>query len=163
VSCTSEPRTQMSATTHTAFMHPQWFFPAFAAMWLGISGLLAHWSGWVNLAERFRSDGAIDGIRFRFASGSIGRRWLPVGYGKCLFVTVAPMGLRLSLFLPFRYSSPPLFVPWTAVASVVQKRTRPMSVTTLVLYDTWPQISLRGAPGKAIYEACRTARPDLLT
>jgi hypothetical protein len=144
-------------------MEPQWFFPCFAAMWFGGTGLLAHWSGWATLATRFRCDETVEGKRFRFASGSMGRRWIPVSYGNCLFVTVTPTGLRLSLFLPFRFLSPPLFVPWTAVASVIQRRILFMSFTSLVLDNAWPRITLRGAPGEEIYEACVGARPELLT
>jgi len=140
-----------------------WFYLYFAALWLVITGTLAHWSGWVALAERFRSDAPVEGDRFRFASGSMGRRWIPVSYGNCLFVTVTPSGLRLSLFLPLRFLSPPLWVPWTAVESVIQKRILFVSVTTLVLKETWPRITLRGAAGRALYAACTAARPELLT
>jgi hypothetical protein len=152
----------MTATAPPAWMEPQWFFPLFAVMWFAITSLLAHWGGWVTLAEHFRSDGTRDGRRFRFASGSVGRSWMRVSYGGCLFVTITSTGLQLSLFLPFRFQSPPLFVPWTAVASVVQKRILLSRVTTLVLHDTWPRINLRGAPAKAVYEACTAARPELL-
>jgi hypothetical protein len=93
----------------------------------------------------------------------MGRRWIPVSYRNCLFVTVTPTGLRLSVFLPFRFLSPPLFVPWTDVESVIQTRILFMTVTTLVLKEAWPRIALRGAAGKAIAEACIAGRPDLLT
>jgi hypothetical protein len=150
-------------TTIPAFLQPPWLYLYFAALWLGITGLLAHWSGWATLAERFRSDAPVEGDRFRFASGSMGRRWIPVSYGNCLFVTVTPSGLRLSLFLPFRFLSPPLWVAWADLEAVIQKRFLLVSVTTLVLKETWPRITLRGAAGRALYAACTAARPELLT
>jgi hypothetical protein len=145
-----------------AFLQPPWFFLYFGLLWFGVSGVLAYWSGWATLAERFRSDDSVEGDRFRFVSGSMGRRWIPVSYGNCLFVTVTPTGLRLSLFLPFRFLSPPLFLPWSAVESVIQKRILLMGVMTLALKEVWPRIALRGAAGKAVYDACIAARPDLL-
>ena len=143
-------------------MESKWLLPVFAALGFGGTGLLARLSGWATLAERFRSDAPVDGTRFRFASGSLGRGWFPVSYGSCLFVTVNSMGLRLSLFLLFRFSSPPLFVPWTAVESIVQKRILFIRFTTLVLHGTWPRVTLQGRSAAALYRACTTARPDLI-
>jgi len=151
----------MTDPTLPAFLEPKWFFPAFAAMWVGVTGLLAHLSGWATLAARFPSDDPVDGQRFRFASGSLGWRWVPVHYGNGLFVTVSPTGLRLSLFLPFRFLSPPLFVPWTAVESLMRKRIVFVTFTTLVLKGAWPRITLRGSSAQPLYQACSTARPDL--
>jgi hypothetical protein len=150
-------------TTIPAFLQPPWFFLYFGLLWFGVTGVLAHGSGWATLAERFRSDDSVQGERFRFASGSMGRRWVPVSYSNCLFVTVTPTGLRLSVFLPFRFLSPPLWIAWTDVESVSQKRILLMRVTTLVLREAWPRVSLRGAAGTAIYEASTAARPELLT
>jgi hypothetical protein len=151
------------ATTIPAFLQPPWFFLYFGLLWFAVTGILAHWSGWATLAERFRSDDSVQGELFRFASGSMGRRWIPVSYGNCLFVTVTPRGLHLSLFLPFRFLSPPLWVAWSDVESVMQKRILLTSVTTLVLKEAWPRITLRGSAGKAIYEACIAARHDVST
>jgi len=141
----------MTDPTVPAFLDPKWIFPAFAAMWLGLTGLLARLGGWTTLAGRFQSNEPVDGERFRFASGSLGSRWCPVSYGGCLFVTVAPTGVRLSLFLPFRFLSPPFFVPWTAVESVTQKKGLFMRSTTLTLQGTWPRLTLRGAPAQAVH------------
>ena len=153
----------MTDTAMPAFVDPQWFLPCFAVLWLAVTGILAYWSGWATLAERFRFHDSVQGERFRFASGSMGRRWIPVSYGNCLFVTVTPSGLRLSLFVPFRFLSPPLWVAWADLEAVIQKRFLLVSVTTLVLKETWPRITLRGAAGRALYAACTAARPELLT
>src|SRR5580704_5661625 len=99
------------ALSSPAVMQSEWFFPLFVLWWLFLTGLLAYFGGWTSLAGRLRADGPdvpVDGKRFRFASGSLGRRFFPVSYGNCLFVVVAPQGLRLSIFLPFRFLSPPL-------------------------------------------------------
>lgn len=142
-------------------MAPSWILLLFVAMWTGVTGLLAHLGGWATLAQRFQSDAPVQGTRFRFASGALGRQSFPVNYSSCLFVKVNTMGLRLSLFLPFRFLSPPLFVPWTAVESVEQKRMLFIRFTTFVLQGTWPRITLNGAAAEAVYQACRAARPDL--
>jgi hypothetical protein len=78
----------MNPDAMPGFLQPPWFFEYFARFLIGVTSLLAYVSGWTALAQRFRSDGAIEGERFRFASGSMGRRWKQVTYGNCLFVTV---------------------------------------------------------------------------
>jgi hypothetical protein len=68
-------------------MQPEWFVALFVLWWLFLTGLLAYLGGWTKLAGRFRADGPgvpVDGERFRFASGSLGRRAFPVSYGNCL-------------------------------------------------------------------------------
>jgi hypothetical protein len=144
-----------------AYLQPPWFFLYFGVLWIGLTGLLARVSGWATLAQQFRSDESIEGQRFRFSSGSMGRRWIPVSYNNCLFVTVTATGLRLSLFPLFRFLSPSMFIPWTAVESITQKRILFVRFTTLVLREAWPQIALRGAAGDAIYNTCLAARPEL--
>jgi hypothetical protein len=36
----------MTDNVMPAYMQPPWFFLYFAALWLGVTGILAHWSGW---------------------------------------------------------------------------------------------------------------------
>ena len=98
-------------------------FPLFIVAWLLGGALLAHLSGWRLLAKRFRATEPVEGLRCRFSSGRMGRRGeMPVGYGSCLNLIVGRTGFRLSILFPFRFFCPPLFIPWTEVESVEEKR-----------------------------------------
>jgi hypothetical protein len=125
--------------------------------WAGICGLLALLGGWAGLATYYRADGPVEGERFRFVSGSMGIRFLPVSYGSCLFVAVNEAGFRLSIFFPFRIMSPPLFIPWKSVASVESTRFLFFPYTVVHLRDQWPRISIRGNAGREIEQAYRRA------
>jgi hypothetical protein len=123
---------------------PYWFFPTLVVGWVVITGLLAHVGGWASLARDFRSDEPPSGERFRFASGSVGNRFMPVNYGGCLFVSINELGFHLSLLLPFRFQSPPLFIPWRAVESVKEEQILFSKYAVVRIRGHWPQISLRG-------------------
>ena len=135
------------------FMQPQWFIPFFALVWAGITGMLAVLGGWSSLATTFRAQQPAQGERFRFASGSIGARLLPVSYGGCLFITVNEEGFGLSILFPFRLLSPPLFIPWRDVKSVEPKQFLLSRYTVVRLRNHWPNISLRGAAGERMRQA----------
>jgi len=131
----------------------RWFLPLFAAGWLLITGLLAHAGGWSTLARHFRSSAEpASGERFRFVSGSMGTRAFPVSYGRCLFLMVSPGGFALSILLPFRFQSPPLFIPWSQVETVEAKRLLFLSYTLIRLRSQWPEISVSGRAGRRIKE-----------
>jgi hypothetical protein len=121
-------------------------------MWLGITGLLAHLGGWAHLAGRYPVAAAPSGQRFNFVSGSMGLRFFPVSYGNCLFVDVGSSGFRLSIFLPFRFLTPPMFLPWSDVTSVTSKKFLFFSYVVITLRDQWPTISIRGRAGTCIQE-----------
>ena len=152
----------MPAPVSPEFLDPRWFLPAFVAMWLVITGLLAHLGGWASLAALFRVESRPEGERFRFVSGSIGGRFLPVSYGNCLFVTVSPKGLYLSILFLFRFQSPPLFVPWSRVETVVERRMLLVSYVDIRIRDHWARISLRGASGRRAKEFYDAAPRDAL-
>jgi hypothetical protein len=130
-----------------------WFFPFFVLFWLAITGLLALIGGWRYLAFRFPATDTVEGEKFRFVSGSMGRPYFPVNYGSCLFVTVGRRGFRLSIFFPFRPLSPPLFFPWSSIESIDEKRFLFMPHTVIGLRDCWPTLSLYGKAGKRVREA----------
>ncbi len=132
---------------------PQWFFLFFVLFWAGICGLLAILGGWASLATYFRAGDNVDGVRFRYASGSMGIRFFPVHYGSCLFITVTDTGFRLSILFLFRVLSPPLFIPWTSVASIEPKRFLFFSYTVIKLREQWPIIFVRGRAGRQIEQA----------
>ena len=143
----------MNEASAPLFMQPQWLPFAFVVMWAVITGLLAHLSGWAGLSSYFRATAPPSGERFRFVSGSMSLKSFPVSYGGCLFFDVNTDGFGLSILFPFRFQSPPLFVPWAQVASVTEKKFLFMAFTELRLRDHWPTISIRGKAGKAIREA----------
>ena len=134
-------------------LQPQWFFLLFIGMWLLITGLLAHLGGWASLASSFRAERDIEGERYRFKSGALGWKFFPVNYGNCLFVTVNPEGLRLSIFFMFRFLSPPLFIPWSKMESVEQKKIFFFKYYVLSVRDHWSRISLGGSAGRHAKEA----------
>jgi hypothetical protein len=125
----------------------------FALMWVSICVVLSILGGWRSLAGEFRATQCTDGQRFRFVSGSMGTRKFPVSYGGCLFVTVNDLGFGLSILFPFRPLSPPLFIPWTEVASAETKRFFFVSRAIVRLRGHWPAISIRGTAGKSIVDA----------
>ncbi len=136
-----------------------WFFPFFVVMWVGVCSLLAVLSGWNSLASRFPSERAIEGEHFRFASAAFGRPWFPVSYGNCLFFTVAPAGLRLSILFLFRPLIPPMFIPWSQVESVSGHRFLFVRSTVIHFRDHWSGVKVYGRAGQCILKAYERAIP----
>jgi hypothetical protein len=130
-----------------------WPALAFAGLWLGVSALLSRLAGWHRLAASFRARHPAIGERFRFVSGSMGEGRLPVSYRSCLEVVVSRRGLHLAVLLPFRFRSPPLFIPWVEVAAVSEKPFRRTFGVTIHLRGPGPVISIRGRAGHSIRAA----------
>jgi hypothetical protein len=139
-------------------LEPQYFLPSFAALWFGITALLAVVGGWRSLAQTFEAREDLQGKRFRFVSGSLGMRLLPVSYGGCLFVTVGDAGFRLSILFLFRLLSPPLYFPWTQVESVESKRFWLIRATVIRFRNHWPLLALRGPAGESVRSAFAAAK-----
>lgn len=134
-------------------LEPQWFLPLFVLLWVGICGLLSLFSGWSGLNSYFRAQQPVLGERFRFVSASMGNRFFPVHYRNCLFITVNDSGFRLSIFFPFRFLTPPLFIPWEAVESIEPRRFLFfLRYSVIRLRDRWPAISVHGGAGQRIAE-----------
>ena len=95
-----------------------WVALLFPVVWLGIVVALTIRSGWTKLAKAFPSPRRVEGRKFLYASGVMSQDGAPVSYGGCLFVTVGDAGVRIAVMVPFRLFSPPMFIPWRAVASV---------------------------------------------
>jgi hypothetical protein len=137
-----------------ALLEPQWFFPLFVAGWFGVSATLSYLAGWPGLVSRFRSTHAVEGEPFRFASGSIGASsWFPVSYRSCLFFTVGETGLLVSVFFPFRFLSPPLFIPWTEVESIDEKRFWFVPHAVIHIRGSATKIMVPGPAGQRIIHA----------
>ena len=134
-------------------MESLWFLALVVVAWFGITGLLAQLSGWASLAHGLRATLPASGERFRFASGSMGAKLVPVNYGGCLFVTVGEAGIRLSLLLPFRFRSPALFIAWSQMESVTERRLIFSTCTAIRVRDRWPTITVRGRAGQFIRAA----------
>jgi hypothetical protein len=128
-------------------------------MWVGICSMLAVFSGWKSLSSRFPSEQIVDGERFRFASAAFGQPWFPVNYSNCLFFTVAPTGLRLSILFLFRPLSPPMFIPWSQIESVSEQRFLFMRSTVVRFRDHWSRIRVYGSAGQYILRAYERANP----
>jgi hypothetical protein len=139
-------------------MEPQWFFPLFVLMWLGITALLSRVSGWSSLAERFRALEPASGESFHFVSGSMGGS-LPVNYRSCLSVAVSDRGFHLSMLFLFRLGSPPLFIAWADVESIEEKRFMFMRSVVIRVRNQWPTIAIRGGAGDRIKAAYAVVQP----
>lgn len=144
--------------------HPLLVLPFFIAFWLLLGALMAHASGWRSLAKRFRAIESIDGTRFRFASACM-REWdtMPVSYGCCLKLIVGRAGFRLALPFAFRFLSPPLFIPWTEVESVVEKREWFRRMSQIRIRDSDIYVAIYGHAGEcvaAMYEEGRLSNPS---
>ena len=129
-----------------------WFLVFFVCMWAVITGALANLSGWASLATRFRSLSPISGEPFRFASAGMGFRWLPVSYGSCLKFMVNSQGFGMSILFPFRFLSPPLFIPWAQVESVTKRRFLFFRSVVVQVKGHWAQIRIGGRVGESILE-----------
>lgn len=144
----------MSGSYRLAFLDPAWVvLLLFALLWLGVCALLARVGGWSTLAGLYRAKYPVVGEHFRFISASMGKARLPVNYKGCLFMVVNRHGLHISVLFPFRFRSPPLFIPWSAVESVTEKPLLRTFGVAVKLRDCWPIIRVPGRAGHMIREA----------
>ncbi|HEU0055516.1 MAG TPA: hypothetical protein VFQ39_20150 [Longimicrobium sp.] len=92
-------------------------FPVFfVALWLGVTVLISHVSGWRALAGRFAGRPAhVDGSA-SMASGRMGYSAVfSANFNSILTVRVGRDGVGLALFRLFAATSPPLLLPWEAL------------------------------------------------
>ena len=129
---------------------PESFVLLFVVVWLGISGGLAQAAGWASLAAKFRQAKPLRGERFTSVSGAMGKGRFPVGYRSCLSVVVGDTGFSLAVLFPLRFRSPPLFVPWAQVETVVEEKLLFGRYTAVHLRGQWQVISIRGPAGQRI-------------
>lgn len=134
-----------------AFLQSEWFLPLFISLMVAIGLLLAVASGWRELSRRFPPVEQVEGARFHFASAKMGRvSWFPVNYGGCLVVTVAPKGLALSTYMPFRFLCPEFFVPWSQVESVEERATALSRRMVVRIRGSTVWIAFRGTAGQHV-------------
>lgn len=136
---------------------PLWF----PALWLAVSFVLAHVSGWAALARRFRTTARPTAGLRRWISGQLGPF---VRYGGVLQVATAPEGLFLSVFWPFRAWQPALLVPWEQVRLAEERQGVLEDRVLLELGQDRRRLWLHGPVGaevrRALEAAARRARGD---
>lgn len=121
-----------------------WFFVFFLAMWCTITGLLSTLSGWRSMATHWRAQGENSGNIYRFVSGTIGAKSFPVRYGSCLTITVSEQGMGLVVLFPFRFMSPPIFIPWSQIVSITDGKTFFVRHVLIQPHNHWARIKLHG-------------------
>lgn len=85
------------------------FPPFFVLLMLTIFAVLARAGGWTALARQYRCDGVPEGEKFSFQFAEFG--W--VGYNGCVTIRISTEGLYLAIWPVFRFSHPPLLIPWS--------------------------------------------------
>lgn len=133
------------------WMDRPWGFPVvFVAAWIAVGVVLSWMSGWRSLAVRYPDPGAVEGQRFRFVSGYVGRGMRSVRYRSAIDLVVGERGIRVSVLLPFRFMHPPFFVPWQEIERVERERRLLETRVTVRLRHHWPELMLTGRAGEAI-------------
>jgi len=89
----------------------------FAAMWLGVSTVLALKAHWFELARRYPDRAEDPSLRLRFQSG----RMSGVAMSGILTLDVCVTGLRVSIWRLFGPFSRPFFVPWNELSVTRRK------------------------------------------
>lgn len=136
--------------SHTDF---GWLFPALIAFWLALCVGLSFVGGWYYLGRRFGSDAPIEGERFRFRSAAIGWSVFPVNYRSCLFATVGPKGLALSVSFPFLILHRRLVIPWSAVERCEHVKSLTTRGVAVYISDFNRRLLFRGSLGDIIFAA----------
>jgi hypothetical protein len=91
------------------------FPPLFLAVWFLSMHLIAAVGGWRELARVYRADGPITvAAQWR---NRYGRLRYGTGYNGCLNIAANEIGMQISLWRIFRPAHPPLFIPWSDIAT----------------------------------------------
>ena len=135
----------------------EWFLVYSLVLWLSVCGVLSLMSGWHELSRRFKASEDIEGERFSFRSAAIGWAAFPVSYGSCLFVTVGPKGIALSILFPFRFLHPGLLIPWAAVQRCDRVTFFFMRHVALHIDGFSRRLLFRGRVGERILGVCAQA------
>ena len=99
---------------HLWLSSPEYLIPTkFICLWVAVSFLLSHGSGWAALAREYRTQEPYAGDRWRFQSAQM--RWL-LNFNHCLTIGANRTGLYLAILSPFRLAHPPLFIPWREIS-----------------------------------------------
>ena len=108
-----------------------YLFPFFfAGMWVLVSFILSK-TGWNNLAQKFRTNDAFHGTRIGIISASINS----ASYNNSLVLRYNYDGIYLRPVLFFRSFHPPIFVPWSEIKYVRDKKIFLTRLKELVIGD----------------------------
>jgi hypothetical protein len=88
-----------------------WLLPLIVCVWFAICIVAAWVGGWARLAQSYRAAYRPEGRKFRMQS--VGFDW--ANYGNCVTILVSRDGLYLAVWPLFRFSHPPLLLPWSAL------------------------------------------------
>ena len=95
------------------FNRPWLFFFLFIAQWALVSYIISLLSGWTELSRRFRDASAYHSYQWLFQS--VRMRTIFGSYSNCVNLGADETGLYMAVFRPFRFSHPPLFIPWSEI------------------------------------------------
>jgi len=109
----------------------------FVWAWIGTSLLLSWFSGWRQLACRYRASQPPTGERFRMPS--LAMRWGTAYHGSA-YLSADSDGLFLSAISLLRAGHPPLFIPWSDITFSRERRWRADGVS--LRFAQAPDISL---------------------
>lgn len=138
-----------------------WLPPLLLPLFFVASALIvATRSGWRDLAARFGTDTVPEGEAFRGASGAMGPEGgTPLGYNRCLRVTVGEAGIDLRLAWLLRFCAPALLLPWEQVESVQPCRLFWRPATEIRLAGETVRVVLRGNAARAVERQWALRRP----
>lgn len=131
----------------------------FVAMWLFVTWLLSHTSGWTTLARIYRAENEATGIPVRLRAVRMGRSGLGQ-YRNVLTLWAGAQGMQLHMLFLFAINSPDLFVPWSDI-SVTRGRQFFFDYIELKFRQA-PEIPLRiyGASAERVVEAAGADWPE---
>jgi hypothetical protein len=84
----------------------------FLCLWFLVAAIISFVGGWFSLAKVYRTRATFNGAKWRMQSGQM--RWR-ANYHNVLTIGVGPQGLYLASMFLFRFTHPPLLVPWSEI------------------------------------------------
>lgn len=118
------------------------FLVVFPVFWICVVWLISRLSGWSRLALKYAAVRPASGEVFGLVSA---RLRLFSSYGNCLTVTVSGSGIHIATWGVFAFGHRPLFLPWDAMARLIQRRGIFGRTTTIYLN------SAGGGPAITVY------------
>jgi hypothetical protein len=97
-----------------SFQNPVFIVLYVICLWLAVSFTISLIGGWFELGRVYRASGPFHGERWRFQDAQFR---LIGSYRNVLSVGANAEGLYLSVFFPFRFCHPPLFIPWRDISA----------------------------------------------
>ncbi len=137
------------------------YLVAFVLFWFGGAAVMSRMAGWHALSARYPAPVRFTGQEFRFCTAALGSGSFPLTYRRCVRVALNDDGIGLRLMFPFRFYSPPFFVPWTSVVACTEKQVLLMNKVTLSFADTDRQVTFGGRMAqvvKAVYQGVQEGR-----